>query len=260
MGYPLVIRTSRGCTLTKAGEILAEKGIKLIKNRDILLNEMAEAMKIQNKEQEKLRFGLANCYSETILLKFLPQFLHLNNDTNIDLLINKTDVLEKMCINGEVDIVLTQKEYCDPRLECFELTQEKLVVFLPTSYFSKYNLDEYDTNKPISLKKLEVCPTAECQGHPRFQTFVNQYYEEVAFKPNVVFQSESWLTIISLIKQQMCYCIMPDIFDFNDKEITKLNIDSKYPTSRTLSIAYRPRTKLPLEWSAFMEFAKDCLK
>lgn len=45
---------------------------------------------------------------------------------------------------------------------------------------------------------------------------------------------------------------MPDIFDVSEDDIVKLHIDSKYPTSRTLVLAYKSRTSLPDEWKEFI--------
>lgn len=260
LGYDLVIRTNNGCSLTKAGEVLASKGIKIIKQRDILLNEMADIARVSENSNNKLRFGLANCYSETILAKFLPEYITKYPNINVELLINKTDVLEKMCLENEVDIILTQAEYCDNRLETKELTKENIVVLLPIKYSKDKKLKEYCVKGSIPLKVLENYPNAECQGHERFQNFLKRYYDEVSFKPNVVFQSESWTTIIPLIQNEMCYCIMPDIFDLsNDNKIIKLRIDSKLPTSRTLALAYKSRNKLRKEWQSFIDIATNRL-
>lgn len=257
LGYPLIIRTSTGCSLTKAGLTLAEKGIEILKMRDMLLNEMSD---IAHTNHKVLRFGLANCYSETLLSRFLPFFISQYSDVNVDLIINKTNILEEMCLDGKVDIILTQKEYCDPRLETIELCKEKIVVYLPNSFKKYESLQSSFEKGSISLKLLEEFPNAECQGHKRFESFIQQYFEEIDFNPNIVFRSESWSTILSLIKNDMCYCIMPDIFDIQDDSITKLSIESKYPTARTLALAYQTRNNIPDEWFSFIHTAKKCLK
>lgn len=170
----------------------------------------------------------------------------------MDIVINTTDTLEKMCINNELDIILTQKEYCDSRLNCIDLCKEETVVYLPRKYKTISELKAYFDSGKIPLKALESYPMAEGQGHARFQSFTKQYYSEVGLKPHIIFQSESWPTIISLIKNKMCYSVMPDIFDVSEDDIVKLHIDSKYPTSRTLVLAYKSRTSLPDEWKEFI--------
>ena len=55
----------------------------------------------------------------------------------------------------------------------------------------------------------------------------------------------------------MCYSVMPDIFDVSEEDIVKLHIDSKYPTSRTLVLAYKSRTSLPDEWKNFIGIVKE---
>lgn len=256
LGYPLIIRTSTGCSLTKAGILLAEKGIEILKLRDILLNEMSDAMNTQCKT---IRFGLANCYSETLLTEFLPTFINKCPNTNVDIIINKTDVLEELCIDGKVDIILTQKEYCDPRLETVDVVKEKVVAYLPQKFKEIDELKPYFEKESIPLKILEKYPYAEGQGHRRFEYFINKFYEEIEFNPNIIFKSESWSTILSLIQNQTCYGIMPDIFHaYND--VYKLDIESNFPTERTLCLAYQYRTKLPKEWISFIESVKNINK
>lgn len=255
LGYPLLVRKSNGCELTKVGTLIAEKGIELLKQRDSLLSDIAEVGKLESTQQKVLRFGIANCYAEALLNKFLSKYVSKYPNVKVELVINTTDTLETMCINNELDIILTQKEYCDSRLNCVDLCKEETVVYLPKKYNTNPELKEYFEKGEIPLKVLEPFPMAEGQGHARFQSFTNQYYLEANFKPNIIFQSDSWPTIISLIKNKMCYSVMPDIFDVSD-DVVKLHIQSKYPTSRTLALAYKPRTKLTEEWTRFISTVK----
>ena len=256
LGYPLLIRSSSGCSLTKVGTLIAEKGIDLLKMRDSLLSDITVMAEKDITQQKKLRFGLANCYAEAILNKFLSKYVSKYPNVKVDIVINTTDTLEKMCINNELDIILTQKEYCDSRLNCIDLCKEETVVYLPRKYKTISELKAYFDSGKIPLKALESYPMAEGQGHARFQSFTKQYYSEVGLKPHIIFQSESWPTIISLIKNKMCYSVMPDIFDVSEEDIVKLHIDSKYPTSRTLVLAYKSRTSLPDEWKNFIGIVK----
>lgn len=259
LGYPLIKRTSSGCTLTEAGKILAKKGVEILKLKDNMLNDMDKISKQSLQFKKHLKFGIANCYSETLLTLFMPSFIKNYPDINVELLINKTDVLETMCINGDVDIILTQKEFCDPRLEFKEIFKEEIVVYIPFDYINKHELRPYIEKGTIPLKMLEHLPYAQGEGHSRFNIYSKQFYEEVSFNPNVVFQSESWLTILSLIENRMCYSIMPDIFNSNGK-IIKLHIDSSLPTFRTLSLAYKSHNKLPDEWLSFINCVKENLE
>ncbi|MGN1344964.1 MAG: LysR family transcriptional regulator [Traorella sp.] len=258
LGYPLIIRNSNGCTLSEEGKLLAERGIEIIKLRDKMLNDM-DLLNSQSAQVKKhLKFGIANCYSETLLSSFMPSFIKKYPNINVELLINKTDILEKMCIDGDVDIILTQKDYCDPRLESTSLIKEETVIYLPYDYCKDNNLKPFIESGSIPLKVLETYPFALGQGHSRFHTYIKQFFDEVDFYPNTVFQSESWLTILSLIENKMCYSIMPDIFNNNDK-IIKLHIESNRPTIRTLALAYQPHNKLPDEWLAFIHHVKASL-
>ncbi len=257
LGYPLLVRKSNGCELTKVGMHVATKGVELLKMRDSLMSDIALIAKSLEHREVVLRFGLANCYAEALLNRFLPKYVSKYPNVKVELVINTTDTLETMCINDELDLILTQKEYCDSRLNCIDICKEETVVYLPSKYQSNPELKEYCDKGEIPLKALETFPMAAGQGHARFLSFANQYYEEANFKPNIIFQSESWPTIISLIKNKMCYSVMPDIFDVTSNDILKLHIESKYPTSRTLVLAYKQRSFLPEEWNNFISTVKE---
>lgn len=260
LGYPLVIRTNSGCSLTPSGLLLAQKGIEILKMRDKLLNEMAEQAKMPDESDNRLRFGLASCYSETLLPKFLPQYLSEFPDVKVELLINKTDTLENMCADSKVDIILTQEEYCDPRLECVPITKEEVTIYLPKNYETIPELKSYFIKGSIPLKVLEPYPNAQGQGHTRFLSFIERYFNEVNFTPNTIFESESWSNILSLVADGMCYCIMPDIFDPAKDRVAKLRIESNFPTERTLAMAFKSRNNIPSHWFALIDIVKECLK
>lgn len=257
LGYPLLVRNSSGCELTKVGMYVATKGIELLKMRDSLLSDISDIGKSEDTQEKVLRFGLANCYSEALLNRFLPKYVSKYPNVKVELVINTTDTLETMCISDELDLILTQKEYCDSRLNCIDVCKEETVVYLPSKYRFDETLKEYCDKGEIPLKVLEPYPMAAGQGHARFLSFANQYYEEANFKPNIIFQSESWPTILSLVKNKMCYSVMPDIFDVTSDDILKLHIQSKYPTSRTLVIAYKQRSSLPDEWKKYISTVKE---
>ena len=257
LGQPLLERHPSGCTLTKAGELVANKGLSIIKMRDKLLNEIRDLPK---QKEKILRFGLANCYSETLLSQFLPYFVQEHPEVKVSLIINKTDVLESMCINGDIDIILTQEEYCDPRLDTTAICKEDIVIFLPETYHAHPDLSSYIQKGSIPLKSLKNYPCAEGNGHERFNRLVKQYYKEGGFQPNPIFKSESWSTILSLIPSNQYYCIMPDIFKTPSEGTIKLNIESQYRTHRTLSFGYQPRKTLPGIWQDFIDTARKNIK
>lgn len=258
LGYPLIERANNGCTLTKAGTILADKGIELLRRRDDILSEMEKAAESHARQSSVLRLGIANCYAETILPKFLPEFVMRNPEVKVELLINTTDALERMCIEGGVDLIVTQLESNDHRLRYEPILKEETVLYVPEKYKDIAELRSCMKKGSMPLSLLKHYPHAEVQGHARFISFAEPLYTEAEFKPRTVFRSESWPTILTLIEQGMCYTMMPDIFAA-PASVKKIRIQSKLPTKRTVALAWQTQRELPEQFRKFICLTQQML-
>lgn len=257
LGYPLIERNSRGCSLTPAGAILAEQGAELLRRRGAMLDAMEKAAHSEKESVEILRLGLANCYSTAVLPKFFSSYMQRCPKIKVTLFNNQTDILEKMCVNDEVDLIVTQKEYCDSRLDTSPFLKEETVVFVPASFAKISELSPYIKEGRIPLRTLKDYPYAKLEGHSRYDAFTDQLFEEAGFKSNTMFQSETWPAVIPLLCQGMCYCVMPDIYEVPEDKVIRLHIDSKFSTIRTLALAYRAGRTLTNAQKAFIETAQE---
>lgn len=259
LDFPLIERKSTGCSLTTAGRLLAEKGEQLLLERDSLLREIHKIAETSSQPPKTLRLGLANCYAEALLHKFLPHYIQQYPDVKVELLINRTDILEKMCIEDSVDLIFTQLEPYNFHLKYTPVMKEETVLYIPSGYSDIAQFESYISKGSIPLKVLKGYPHAELIGHKRFFAFSEPLYVEAGFQPNTVFRSENWSTVLELIKQNMCYTIMPDIFDVSADNVHMLHIESTLPTTRTLALAHKADKRLPAEWQALVELTKSLL-
>lgn len=258
LGFSLIQRGSSGCSLTKAGEILVENGERLLKERDEILKEMKKAA-APHPVARPLRLGSANCYVESILPGVLFQYMRQFPETKVELLENRTDILEKMCAEGSVDLILTQTEPANPQLEYESVMREETVLYIPAGYEKNDGLREAVQEGRIFLSQLKDYPYAQLQGHLRFQSFIEPLFKESDFSPRTVFQSESWTAVLDLIKQGVCYTVIPMIFKVPKDQVKILRIKSSLPTTRTLAMAYKAGNKLPDRWQEFINLARQYL-
>ena len=111
----------------------------------------------------------------------------------------------------------------------------------------------------MPLNLLKNYPHAEVQGHARFISFAEPLYAEAEFKPQTVFRSESWPTILTLIEQGMCYTVMPDIFAVSPELVRMVHIQSKLPTHRTIALAWQTQKELPAQFQQFIRLTQELL-
>ena len=258
LGFSLVQRRNNGCSLTKAGEILAENGEKLLKERDEILKEMEKAAAPRSIARP-LRLGSANCYVESILPGVLFQYMKQFPETKVELLENRTDILEQMCVEGSVDLILTQMEPANSQLEYMPVMTEETVLYVPAGYEKIHSLGQAVKEGSILLNQLKDYPYAQLQGHLRFQSFIEPLFRERDFSPRTVFQSESWTAVLDLIRQGVCYTMIPMIFQVPNEQVKILRIKSSLPTTRTLALAYKAGTRLPAQWQEFIRLARQHL-
>ena len=238
IGCTLIRRTSSGVSLTRAGEVLADRGKDFLHERDEILKEVRRASQKSEDPATVLKVGAAQCYSETLLPRFLPRFMLEHPDIKTEVINERTDELEKMCVEGVVDLVLTQKEFCDPRLRTVDLQMENTVLYMPVTYLENAAVREAYDQGSIPLILLKNYPHAEILGHDRFQTFVQPLYKEAGFHPNTVYWSENWGTVVPLLAQGLCYTVMPNVFKAPREHVVTVPIKSRYNTVRTLAFAW----------------------
>lgn len=259
LGYRLVNRSANGSTLTHPAKLLAERGMALINMRDALLLEMKDAADKVAAPVKRLSLGIASCYAETVLPRFLPAFIKAYPDIKVDVYSTRTDILEKKCVAGEIDLIVTQTEPSNEMLEYYPLMTEETVIYVPASFADDPKLGRYIAKGKMPLRLLKAYPHAEVQGHVRFRDFVEPFYKEAKFTPNTIYRTENWSSVMQLVAQSLCYSVMPDVFDPKSELIKRVRIDSKFSPYRTLTLAYSKKRLPSVEWEAFIGLAQKLL-
>ena len=259
LGYRLVNRTPSGSTLTQPAKLLAEQGQTLIQMRDKLLLDMKAAADMAAAPARQLSLGIASCYAETLLPRFLPAFIKAYPDIKVDVYSTRTDILEKKCVAGEIDLIVTQTEPRNEMLEYYPLMTEETVIYLPASFAENPRLGRYIAKGKMPLRLLKNFPHAEVQGHVRFLDFVEPFYKEAKFNPNTIYRTENWSSVMQLIAQNLCYTVMLDVFDPKSDLVKKVRIDSKFSPYRTLALAHSKKRLLTGEWEVFIKLAQRLL-
>lgn len=258
LGYPLVKRSSLGVELTEAGKILVEKGARLLEERENILDEMNEIMR-PGISRKSLRVGLASCYAETLIPKIVSEYLKEYPQFKTEMIIGKTNELEVMCVNKEIDLCLSQIEALNTQLKAAEIAKEETVVYLPSSYIDDPKLSEHIRKGSIKLSLLGNYPHGEVKGRAKFNEFSKGICADIPSSSPSLVQSDNWSVVLNLIKQGLCFAVMPDIFEVDQKEIIKLHIETDCPVSRTLVLAYPKDSHISEKSKAFISVAKKVL-
>lgn len=259
LGVPLLRRTTGGSTLTEAGFLLADKGTELLRMRDDLLAQLEQVGKRVPEPQEVLHLGISECYANTLLSVLLPRFLQQHPNLRLDLLTQPTDTLERYCLDGRVDLILTQKEACDSRLAGEALCAEQTRVYLSPNLASDPYLQPFFAAGHIKLRQLHTYPYVQIQGQERFSQYARQFFQEAGFVPKTVLASENWKTLLMFLENNSGYTVMPDFFA-QGTDLLSLDLDSRLSATRHLMLGYLRHRKLPESCRDFIQLARKSFR
>lgn len=125
-------RMNRTIYITEAGETLLQYASNVI-------NQMDESVDVMRNEQltGRCRIGVNVTFAETNLAQIIKRIEDKNSNLQLKIIINNTDVIEKMLFNNEIDIAIVDK-FSDLRNRKMHLLYaEKMVVVCAPSQQKK---------------------------------------------------------------------------------------------------------------------------
>ena len=131
VGLKLINRAEKNTLLTAEGEVLYKLATQLLSQAKQVELEL-EALK--DLERGTIRFGVSammgSYYFPQVLTAFKQKYPHIK----IQLIDQGTAALEKMLLNGELDIALIRGDIENPQLRYTELINEEIVVAMVSSH------------------------------------------------------------------------------------------------------------------------------
>ena len=198
LGVSLIVRTTKGVTLTAEGEYVARKAEQILKYIDeIKLN----FTNVSGGTVGTLRIGVPNSYAEFIMPDLLSQFSALYPNIKFDMEIAASNEIIKLVENHEVNVGFARGSYTTS-LEKVLLADDQV----------------YLVNKePIELDDLPDLPRIDYAREPSIEqaitTWWNQRYDRKAL---VRMQVNHGNTAIAMVKAGLGYAFFSDRNFFKD--------------------------------------------
>lgn len=210
VGIPLFIRHPTGMELTSAGEkyYIAAKDILNIYN-DFKI----DVTYINNLESGRLIVGVANIMGSYLLPKVLPGFNKKYPNIEIYIEENSTDILEKMILEGKIDLALT---HCHPFSETEGIAydilfKDKFVLVAhkehPVKEVSAYNVSDgtYEVDlRDIANEKFLVLKKG--QG---IRSVSDILWTEADYAPDIILSLKNFNTALNLTIEGMGISLLP---------------------------------------------------
>ena len=130
-GLKLINRAEKNALLTAEGEVLFKLATQLINQAKQVELELEE---LKDLERGSIRFGVSammgSYYFPQVLTAFKQKYPHIK----IHLVDQGTAALEKMLLNGELDLALVRGDIENPQLRYTELINEEIVAGMVNSH------------------------------------------------------------------------------------------------------------------------------
>ena len=130
-GLKLINRAEKNALLTAEGEVLFKLATQLLNQAKQVKLELEELKEL---ERGSIRFGVSammgSYYFPQVLTAFKQKYPHIK----IHLVDQGTAALEKMLLNGELDIALVRGDIENPQLRYTELINEEIVAGMVNSH------------------------------------------------------------------------------------------------------------------------------
>lgn len=245
LGTPLFIRSTKGLSLTDAGECYYNTACEILKIYSDFTNEIVEYNELK---RGKIHLGIPSFLSLIVLPKLLPPFSLRYPGIEIELVEQNSTDLENMLLSRTLDfaIIHTLPGNGDGNanaLDFITLKNEPFVIVLPHGDpADKYSsgIDPLTNLPMLDPKCIEDYPFLMVRRGNRLRLFSDYLMQQADISPNVILSTRSYETARRLVCEGMGATVMPweyvGLFGKNS-EANYYAFPKKYESSWNTSIA-----------------------
>ena len=198
LGFLLLQRFKTHNSLTAAGDIVYRRGIKLLAERDDLLNELDE---IRGLKQGRVRLGISPVGSNVLFAPLFARYSKLYPGIEVELVEHGSDKLAELLQAGDIDFAGTLLPVPD-EFEYQALRSEPLVALLNSSH----PLSKSDS---ISLSDLKEVPFILFGSGFSLHRLILDACHSAGFEPKVVAQSSQIDFMLELVAAGLGVTFLP---------------------------------------------------
>lgn len=246
-GLKLINRAEKNAILTAEGKVLYKLATQLLRQAKQVELELEE---LKNLERGTIRFGVSAMMGSYYFPKVLTEFKQKYPNIKIHLVDQGTAALEKMLLNGELDIALVRGDLENPQLRYSELINEEIVVGM---------VKNHPLAKEETLSLAQFCQQPLVLFHQGY--FLREVISQYSKKNNVTLNISMETNLIELQKSLVCNevgittCLSRILQD--DNQMMSIPFEPKIEF--TLSLAWKKSHYLSKASKAFISYLSTTL-
>lgn len=194
LGVQLFDRTSKGVTLTSAGEVLYERAGNLLDYADSAKLEVAKAG-----QKRVLRIGMTST-TTTVMMPFISKFVKGNPDVNFEVRDGSTYSLYSYLMDGIIDISVARTPFRFDKVDSRVLCAEPMIAV------SGFSNDKMSSPKRIQLSDLAKRPLIL---YRRYEKFILDTFHAKDLDPEVFCLCDDAKSAMLWAKEGLATAIFP---------------------------------------------------
>ncbi len=247
VGLKLINRAEKNALLTAEGKVLYKLASELLSQAKQVELELEE---LKDLERGTIRFGVSammgSYYFPQVLTAFKQEYPHIK----IHLVDQGTAALEKMLLNGELDIALVRGDIENPQLRYTELIDEEIVAGMSSSH-------SLATKQTLSL--AQFCQQPLVLFHEGY--FLREVVSHYAKKNHLALDIRMETNLIelqrSLVRNEVGITTCLSRILQNEAKMTSVPFEPKIEFK--LSLAWKKNHYLSKASKAFMSYLNSTL-
>lgn len=215
LGTPLFIRSTKGLTLTFAGEHYYRTACNILGMYSDLSNKIFE---INSLKRGRINLGITNHLSSLLLPHVLPDFIKMYPGIDISLTESPSTLLEEKLSNGELDFAifhtcdLLMPNVYNKTIDFHPIHKDAFAIALSKGDpLSRISLEvEPSTDRPVlDPKYLADKPFVLESPEQRIRQVSDLIFQQAGFEPKVILTTRNFVTCLRLAAAGVGATIVP---------------------------------------------------
>lgn len=248
VGLKLINRAEKNALLTAEGEVLYKLATELLSQ----VGQVELALEdLKNLDQGSIRFGVSAMMGSYYFPKVLTEFKQQYPKIKIQLIDQGTAALEKMLLNGELDLALIRGDLENPQLRYTQLINEEIVAGMS-------NLHPLAEAKTVSLAKFCQQPLVLFHQGYFLREVVSQFAKQHQVELDIRMETNLIELQKSLVRNEVGITTCLSRILQNEAQMTSIPFEPKIEFK--LSLAWKKSHSLSKASKAFMKYLNSTLE
>lgn len=208
-GIQLFVRTINGVQPTDMGTCFLEKAHRILREHEEMKRQLSD---IKDGSRGHIRIGIPRTQSEYVLPYVLPEFKRRFPNIEIEMMEASSEELEKLIVEGKVDVGILHPPIVDTRLHSFEISSDRFVI-LPRSSSDYEQYVYFRDGEPYPYMKLDFFkeePLAITPAYQRSRMICDEIFKAAGVVPEIGQISRNISTLEALVRVDYASTIMPE--------------------------------------------------